>query len=401
MERYYEPFDPDYIGEVIDRVFGPALDHYFRPRLLRGHRLPDRGPAILAANHSGTCFPYDGMALQALLWRRGKMGPDAPIRAVFEKELAQAWWMRPFGIDNFWRRGGGVDMTFDNFDRLLARGERVLYFPEGVPGIGKGFYRRYQLQRFSTSFVILAAQHRAPVYPIYIVNAEWAIPFNFTLPPVDWFLERFFHVPFMPLPAGPAALLFPWMWYLTLPARMIYVVGEPIDVLPLVREAGITRFDRSEREKFQRVAETLRRQMQRDLDRQVERYGRFPYQWRSLRHKLAAAPGRLGRVLPLGWPVTFVRHARDRHRPPARSRLHAVLRDWDLIGYYLPLGWPLLSLARRLRRPPCGYRGLSRGERNRKEGNFIWHLAERPLPPRPHPGPCEVADPRPPVESTG
>jgi nitrite reductase/ring-hydroxylating ferredoxin subunit len=42
---------------------------------------------------------------------------------MYERELALRWWMRPFGIDNFWRIAGGVDMTFDNFDRLLARGE--------------------------------------------------------------------------------------------------------------------------------------------------------------------------------------------------------------------------------------------------------------------------------------
>ena len=48
-------------------------------------------------------------------------------------------------------------MTFDNFERLLARGERVIYYPEGVRGIGKGFHRRYELQRFHTSFITLAA----------------------------------------------------------------------------------------------------------------------------------------------------------------------------------------------------------------------------------------------------
>ncbi|MDX1385762.1 MAG: hypothetical protein R3190_19070, partial [Thermoanaerobaculia bacterium] len=81
------------------------------------------------------------------------------------------------------------------------------------------------------------------------------------------------------------------------------------------------------------------------------------------------------------WVWTFVRHHRDRLRPPARNRLHKWLRDWDLIGYYLPFGWFFLALARRWRKPPCGYRGLSREERREREGAFAWHLHERPLPP--------------------
>ena len=150
----WEPLDPDYLESVIGEIFGPLSDSYFRPRLMRLDRLPAQGPLILAGNHSGSAFPYDAMVLDSLLYRRSGMNAHGKCRGVYEKTLSTNWWMRPFGIDNFWRRCGGVDMTFDNFDRLLERGERVLYFPEGVPGIGKGFARRYQLQRFSTSFVL-------------------------------------------------------------------------------------------------------------------------------------------------------------------------------------------------------------------------------------------------------
>ena len=54
----------------------------------------------------------------------------------------------------------------------------------------------------------------------------------------------------------------------------------------------------------------------------------------------------------------------------------------ELLAFYLPFGWPLLTLFRRLRRPPYGFRGLSRRERNEREGNYHWHLKDRPLPPR-------------------
>lgn len=380
---YYEPFEPDYLRDLIETRFGPIVRHYFRPRFLGARRLPERGPAIFAANHSGNAFPYDGMVLDALLWERSGYDPERKCRSVFEKELATTWWMRPWGIDNFWRRGGGVDMTFDNFDRLLQRGERVLYYPEGVPGIGKGFHRRYQLQRFSSSFVILAARHDAPVVPISIVNAEWVIPFSFTLRPVDRLVQRLFGVPFLPLPAAPLAILFPWMWYLTLPARMVFVVGEPLDMRAWLAEAGLTDLADPDRAVLRAVAERARRAMQVQLDRAVGRYGRAPYHARSLFRALRAARRRRLRVLPWRWAPAFVRHDRDRRRPQARTRLLALLRDWDLLFFYLPLGWPFLSLSRRLRRPPYGFRGLAPKERREREGAFHWHLRDRPLPPKP------------------
>jgi len=378
----YEPFDPAYTRAMAETVFGAASRRWFRPRLIGAEHLPTRGPLVLAGNHSGTAFPYDAIVLDATLWKHDGYRPERKFRPLFEKELTQAWWMRPFGLDNFWRRCGGIDTTFDNFDRLLAGGERVLYYPEGVPGIGKGFQNRYRLQRFSTSFVIMAARHRAPVVPVHIVNAEWVMPFNFTWPALDRFVQRRFHVPFLPLPGAPIALTFPWAWYLSLPARMVFVIGEAIDVRALVDAEGVTDLDNPDRDAMRRVADRIRDRMQVELDGHVARYGRWPYQARSLVRELWAALrcGEFIRSTPFGWSWAFTRYHRDLHRPPVRGRLRALARDWDLIGYYLPLGWPLLSLARALRRPPHGYRGLTPEERREREGSFVWRLSERPLP---------------------
>lgn len=380
----YDPFQPRFARKLIRDTLDPILDHYFRPRLLGADRLAKAGPLILAPNHSGNAFPYDGIVLDVLLWRRDGQRAAAKFRSVFEKEMTLVWWLRLFGIDDFWRRGGGVDVTFDNFDRLLARGERVVYFPEGVPGIGKGFWRRYRLQPFHTSFITLAARHRAPVHPLYIINAEWVLPFSFTLPPLDRLMQRWFRVPFLPLPIAPLGIVFPWAWYIAMPARMTFVVGEPIDMAAKVAQAGVTDLQNPQRERLRAVAEEVRASMQSEMDRLVRRFGRRPYQWRSLRRALARAwrQGRLRHALPPGWPTTLIPYVRDAERPPARNRLHAMLRDWDISGFYIPFGWPLLSLTRALRRPPCGYRGLTREQRREREGRWVWHLAERPLPPR-------------------
>ena len=375
-----DPFDADWARSLERAVLGPLTDRYFRARVVGAERIPRAGPLVLAANHSGNAFPYDGIVADALLWRRDGMRDAAKLRTVYEHELSLAWWMRPFGIADFWRRGGGVDMTFDNFDRLLARGDRVLYFPEGVPGIGKGFDRRYQLQRFHTSFVLLAARHGAPLIPLYVVNGEWLHPFGYTFGPIDRVMRRVFGVPFLPLPIGLLAIVLPWVWYLVFPARLVFVVGEPVDVAGALRDAGVTDLASPDRAALCRATDRVRAEMQRGLDAAVAEHGRPRYGVRSLLRALRTA--RPLRLLPVGWPVAFLRHERDRRRAPARGRLHALLRDWDLIGFYLPFGWPLLSLARAFRRPPYGHRGRSRAERRRVEGERLWRLAERPLPPR-------------------
>jgi 1-acyl-sn-glycerol-3-phosphate acyltransferase len=376
-----DPLDADWVRSLERAVLAPLTDRYFRARLVGAERIPARGPAVLAANHSGNAFPYDGIVLDALLWRRDGMRDGALVRPVYEHELSLAWWMRPFGIADFWRRGGGVDMTFDNFDRLLARGDRVLYFPEGVPGIGKGFDKRYRLQPFHTSFVLLAARHRAPVLPVYVVNGEWLHPFGYTFRPLDRVMQRVFRVPFLPLPLGLLAIVLPWVWYLVFPARLVFVVGEPLDVAGALREEGVGDLACPDREALCRATERIRGEMQRGLAAAVAAHGRTRYGFRSLLGALRGA--RPLRLLPTGWPVAFLRHERDRRRPPARGRLHALLRDWDLLGFYLPFGWPLLSLARAFRRPPCGHRGVPRAGRRAADGEFVWRLTERPLPPRP------------------
>jgi 1-acyl-sn-glycerol-3-phosphate acyltransferase len=376
-------FDPAWARSLVRTSLDPMLDVWFRPTIVGAERIPARGPALLAGNHSGNAFPYDAIVLDSLLWRRDGMTDATKMRSVYEHALSLAWWMRPYGIADFWRRGGGVDMTFDNLDQLLRRGDRVLYYPEGVPGIGKGFNHRYQLQPFHTSFVRLAARHDVPVIPVHVVNGEWIHPFGYTLRWLDWVFQHVWLVPFLPIPIGLLAILFPFFWFFAFPARLVYVVGEPLDPRALVRAAGAADPADPDDASVRRATETIRQRMQRELDDAVAAHGTTRFAFGTLCRALRAARGRRWRSTPLGWPVSFIRHERDRARPPARNRLHAVLRDLDLVAFYLPAGWPLLSLARALRRAPYGYRGMSRRQRAVAEGRFVWRLSEHPLPPRP------------------
>ncbi|MFB3133450.1 MAG: 1-acyl-sn-glycerol-3-phosphate acyltransferase [Rhodothermales bacterium] len=380
-----EPFDPidwDYLRSAQDGYLRDLVYYYFRGEVIGAEKIPERGPLIVAPNHSGNAFPYDGMVLDALLWHAQGFRKETKFRSVFSPKLASMWWMRPFALDNWWRRCGGVDMTFANYDALLDRGDKVIYYPEGVPGIGKGFLKRYQLQHYYSSFVVLAARYDAPVYPVSVVNAEWVNPTSVTFKPLNKLFDKLFGLPFFPVPTVFAAFLFPFIFYLAFPCKMIFVIGEPIDVRALLDEEGHHDHRTPDREMVRRVAERIRQAAQRQLDAAVAEHGQKPYDLGSLRKRLRKIRGRILRATPLGWPYTFIQHDRDRQRPPAKNRLHAFVRDLDILAYYLPFGWFILALTRKLRRPPYGYRGLSADERREREGAYRWSLETRPLPTR-------------------
>lgn len=378
----HDPIEWDYITSLVRGFIGDVVERYFRAELIGADKIPDEGPCILAPNHSGNAFPHDGVILDAMLWKRDGFSRSRKFRSVFTPKLAAVWWMRPYGLDNWWRRCGGIDMSFKNYDRLLARGDRVIHYPEGVPGIGKGFNRRYQLQHYHSSFVVLAARHDVPFYPVSVVNAEWVNPTSMTFKPIDWLFDKLVGIPFVPLPIAILAFIFPFIFYLAFPCKMIFVINEPVDVRERLRRIGAADPAAPTREEAVRAASEIRDEVQRHLDRAVAEHGKRPYRVRELISKLKEIRGRRLRATPLGWPLAYVRHDRDRKRPPARNKLHAFLRDLDLASFYLPFGWFLLALTRKLRRPPYGYRGLSREERIRETGAYRWDLTDNPLPSR-------------------
>ncbi len=376
----YDPFDPGFLRFLGERVVSDVVDRYFRVQILGVEKLPADGPVILAPNHSGNAMPHDGMMLDYALWRRDGFDPARKYRSVFAPALTAVGWMRLYWINDWWRRCGGVDMTYRNFDRLLAAGKRVIYYPEGIPGIGKGFNRRYRLQPFHSSFVSLAGKYDAPFHVVSVVNAEWINPISLTFKPLDRFSERFLRIPFLPVPIVLLAFLFPFIFYLAFPSRIVFVIQDAVDVRRLLREEGVDQCDRLNPEVCRRVAHRIQQQAQRQLNEAVEMHGRKPYDVKGLVRELRSIRGRILRATPLGWPYSFVRADRELQRPPARNRLHSWLRDADLIAFYLPFGWFLIPLLRLLRKPPYGYRGLSRAERLQRQGAYLWSLIRRPLP---------------------
>lgn len=191
---------PD-VAALGEALADPLYRRYFRVRSVGAENVPRFGPAVLAANHSGT-LPMDG----AMLWMDVLKHTDRVPRPVADYFVSSL----PL-IGTWFARCGVVGGSRGNARALLEQGELLMIFPEGVPGIGKPFRLRYQLQEWRVGHVEMAIRHRAPVVPVGIVGAEEQMPQIARIPVGGG-------IPYIPVPLTP----------LPMPVRYHILYGEPI-----------------------------------------------------------------------------------------------------------------------------------------------------------------------------
>ena len=206
--------DPTFIERT-----APVLEFlykkYFRVRVLGLEHVPATGPALLVANHSGG-IPYDGAMLIYSIFR------DHPehrrVRALVANFAFHSGWMA-----NVVGRIGGVRASTETALPLLAAGELLGVFPEGLKGVGKLYRERYRLARFGRGgFVRLARQAQVPMIPVAIIGAEEIHPLMAKLT----FLAEPLGLPYIPItPTFP--LLGP-LGLLPVPTKWTMRFGSPI-----------------------------------------------------------------------------------------------------------------------------------------------------------------------------
>lgn len=180
--------------------------HYFR---VVNHGLENIPPGrcLFISNHSGQ-VPIDGMLITTALLL--ELEPPRLIRGMIERWAPSL----PF-ISTFFSRCGQITGDIHNAKNLLERGESLMVFPEGVTGIGKTIFKRYELQAFGTGFIRLAMETKTPIIPIGVIGCEEALPSLSKLGPV----ARKLGIPFIPfIPTGP----------LPLPTKVTIRYGKPI-----------------------------------------------------------------------------------------------------------------------------------------------------------------------------
>src|SRR5437588_1188546 len=161
--------------EFAKAAIAPALwlyKHYFRVETHGIEQVP-AGKVMLIANHSGQ-LPLDALMIGVSMLLEAD--PPRVARAMVEKWAPTLPFVAPF-----FARIGQVVGTPENCRRLLAAGETIMVFPEGVRGLNKTFDKRYQLQEFGSGFMRLALETSTPIVPVGVVGAEEQAPAFF-----DW-----------------------------------------------------------------------------------------------------------------------------------------------------------------------------------------------------------------------
>jgi 1-acyl-sn-glycerol-3-phosphate acyltransferase len=240
--------DPFGYDPVFHRQVRPILEFLYR-RYFRVHtegieHLPASGPVLVVSNHSGG-IPFDAAMLATAI----ELEHPQPrlLRFLYDRFAAEM----PF-VGTAYNRFGAVVASYANAETLLARGEAVGIFPEGIAGIGKGIGRRYRLQSFRTGFVRLSLTRRVPIVPAVVVGAEEIYPVIGKLNP-NALLRELLNVPYVPVtPFFP--LLGP-LGAIPLPTRWLIRFAPPLHPYRDPVRA-------SDRRAVHRLTETVRRQMQ-------------------------------------------------------------------------------------------------------------------------------------------
>lgn len=198
-------------------LFEFLYSRWFRVETTGLENIPEKGRALLVANHAGT-LPYDSAMVMHAVRR------DHPSRRDVRPLVEDTVFHLPF-LGPIMNRIGGVRADPENAERLLEKDELVAVFPEGEKGMGKLWKDRYRLQRFGRGgFVKLALRTRAPIIPVAVVGAEEAAPM---LGKVTWFAKN------IGIPWIPVTPTFPWLGpagLLPLPSKWYVAFGAPIDL---------------------------------------------------------------------------------------------------------------------------------------------------------------------------
>ena len=269
-QHIYDDFFREEFTQTLDENILQLLDRvWFRSELVGFEDYPQRNnpdrPLIFASNHSGMAFPWDAIVALSHLWRHllQKNGSlrDLP-RPLSAPLLSQTALMNPYLVQEFWKKCGSVDATTLNFETMMHyQDHNLMLYPEGVPGIGKGFNRKYQFQRLATSMVRLSLEHGTDIVPFYTINAEYLNPYAYSWDWINKFTKRI-GIPFLPLTLLLVLVIIqPWAFYLALPAKLTFVMGTRI------RPSDLTSKTAAEcsREDYADLSEQIRARMQAEM----------------------------------------------------------------------------------------------------------------------------------------
>jgi len=334
-------FDPSYSKSLAENLMAPIDQRYFQCRFIGFDTPAERNnqdrPLIYISNHSGMAFPWDGIVFSTMLFRRYNYQLHHAVRPLAAPELSRINLLNPFLIKDFWKISGGVEAKYIKFERMMNQTtSNILVYPEGIQGIGKGFNKKYQLQRFATSFVRMSIKYRADVIPFATVNGEYINPYVLSWPWLNRLSQKI-GIPYIPVGFHTLLLIFlPWLFYYGLPARLTYIRGKRIQPYNMVDKPyeQLTDYD------IMKVRDLIKSQVQLDLNRAVEQYGSPRYSTKKIQGRKFRDLATLAYYTPPGWPLLFHEHHRLYVKYQGQN-FNMKVKFWSGIKFLLknPITW--------------------------------------------------------------
>jgi 1-acyl-sn-glycerol-3-phosphate acyltransferase len=135
--------------------------------------IPEQGPCIVVANHSGY-MGFDALMIGHHIYQE---------RGRLPKIIAHKLWFFKPEISVRAQKLNLIPATLENGYAILKKGGCLILFPEGEEGNFKPTRYRYRLRRFRRGFVRLALRTGAPIIPSVVIGAEET---SITLSQVRW-----------------------------------------------------------------------------------------------------------------------------------------------------------------------------------------------------------------------
>lgn len=199
---------------------------YFRPEVRGFDRVPEHGPMLVVANHSGGQLPPDIPILLSAWW--AERGEDDPIYTLMHSIM----FALP-GLGDFLARGGAVEAGPENAEAILDQGGILINFPGGDHEVFRPWSERNTVDFGGhKGFIRLALRTGAPIVPSVSVGAHEAL---IVLTRGEGIarrlgLDRLFRVSVMPLVIGlPFGLMPGGIPTFPLPTKVTVELLDPID----------------------------------------------------------------------------------------------------------------------------------------------------------------------------
>jgi len=248
-------WDPAFTELLINTVT-PVIKRWFRPEVRGLETFPSAGGALLVSNHSGGVLTPDWNVLAPALYRR--FGYDRPLYTLAHYGV----FMTPFRASL--SRLGVIHASRENAEEVLRSGAVVLDFPGGDYDAFRPTLSQNVIDFGGrTGYVRTAMQAGVPIVPAVSIGGQETQLF---LTRGNWLAKRLglkrIRIEILPVTIGfPFGLTVFFPANMPLPAKLVYHVLEPIDVVATFgKDPDVAEVDAHVRSVMQTALDQLGRQ---------------------------------------------------------------------------------------------------------------------------------------------